>query len=1223
MSMLPWTPAAEALLQLLRERIVYLDGAMGTMIQRQQLQEADFRDHDALRAHPGDLKGNNDLLCLTRPELIVDIHRQYLEAGSDIIETNSFSGTTIAQADYGLEHLVDQINQASVQCARQACEAFAAAYPEAGPRYIAGALGPTNRTASISPVVADPGARNTDYQQLVTAYRQQAEALLDAGADVLLLETIFDTLNAKAALMAIDQAQQARAVRVPVMISVTITDASGRTLSGQTTEAFWHSVMHARPLSVGVNCALGAKAMRPYIQALAARADCFISVYPNAGLPNPLADTGYDEGPQDTSANLLPMIRDGYVNMVGGCCGTTPQHIAAIVAATNGWAPHAPVQPQPALRLSGLEPLTLLPQQATFLMVGERTNVAGSLKFKRLIKEEKYDEALAIAKQQVESGANVIDLNFDDGLLDGPACMRRFCNLIASEPDIARVPLMIDSSKWEVIEAGLQCTQGRAIVNSISLKEGEAAFRERAAAIRAYGAAMVVMAFDENGQAANLDDKVRICQRAYRILTEGVGIDPQDIIFDPNVLTVATGIEEHNDYGIAFIEAVRQIKQTCPGVRCSGGISNVSFSFRGNNVVREAMHAVFLYHAIAAGLDMGIVNAGMLGQYEDIKPELRSLCEDVVLNRRSEATEQLLELAEAVKAAGSGEKVAEKTEAWRELPVAERLAHALVKGITTHVEVDVEEARQQADKPLDVIEGPLMDGMKVVGERFGAGKMFLPQVVKSARVMKQAVAYLLPFMEVEKAGGSQQGTVVLATVKGDVHDIGKNIVGVVLGCNNYRVIDLGVMVPCERILETARAEHADIIGLSGLITPSLDEMATVAAEMQAQGFHQPLLIGGATTSGQHTAIKLAPHYQGVLEHVLDASLVTGVCGQLLGSGKDKYVAALQAKQQQARESFAKRAGSRAAKLIPYDQARTRAFQNRHQPDGEPRLGVQLVEDIDLGKVREIIDWSPFFWSWELKGAYPAIFEHPERGAEARRVFDEGQALFDRLLAEDVIKPRALYGHWRANADGDDIIVWDEQGGELTRLHGLRQQHDAETCLCLSDYVLPEGIDHIGAFAVSAGPEIEAFAQTQKKAGDDYTAIMAQALADRIAEGLAEWLHGRVRREYGIAENLSVNDLIAEKYRGIRPAPGYPACPDHTEKGSIWRLLEAERRIGVSLTESYAMNPPASVSGLYFYHPEARYFNLGKIDRDQLRAWARRKNMSEAEAVRWLAPVLVE
>jgi 5-methyltetrahydrofolate--homocysteine methyltransferase len=1232
MSTKPISEKYRVLKQLLDERIVFLDGAMGTMIQRHKLDERSFRGV-RFKDHPKDLKGNSDLLNLTRPEVISDIHRQYLEAGADIIETNTFTSTRISQADYDLEHIAYGLNFSGAQIARAAVDEFMKENP-GRQCFVAGALGPTNKTASMSPDVNNPAFRTVTFQELAEAYYEQVRGLVDGGADILLCETTFDTLNLKAAIFAIEKFFDEHPWRLPVMLSVTITDASGRTLSGQTVEAFWYSVMHAKPLSVGINCALGAKEMRPYIEELSKLADCYISCYPNAGLPNPLSDTGYDETPEVTSHFLEDFAKSGFLNIVGGCCGTTPEHIRAIVQKIERIPPRKVPKISLATRLSGLEPLKIEGDRAPFIMVGERTNVTGSPQFAKLIKAGDFDGALAIARQQVENGANIIDVNFDEALLDGEACMTRFLNLIASEPDIARVPIMIDSSKWSVIEAGLRCVQGKSIVNSISLKEGEEKFLEHARLIMRYGAAAIVMAFDEQGQAASKADKVRICQRAYKLLTEKAGMDPTDIIFDPNVLTVATGIEEHDNYAVDFIEAIKEIKATCPGVRTSGGISNISFSFRGNNVVREVMHSAFLYHAINAGLDMGIVNAGMLAVYEDIDKELLELVEDVLLNRRPDATERLIEYAEKIK---NTERTKVKDEnQWRKGPVEERLIHALVNGITDYIDGDTEEARQKYEKPLDVIEGPLMEGMKVVGDLFGAGKMFLPQVVKSARVMKKAVAYLEPFMEAEKAkaeNARNQGKFVIATVKGDVHDIGKNIVSVVLACNNYDVIDLGVMVPCEKILNTAREVKADIIGLSGLITPSLDEMVYNAAEMERQGFKIPLLIGGATTSKAHTSIKIAPQYSGVVEHVRDASLVVGVCSSLLNPEKvDKYMAEIRAEQEKQRQRYA--AGKKQRSFVSIEEARANRFKtdwNNIRIDTPGKLGVQVFNDIPLEEIVPFIDWSPLFWAWELKGVYPKIFEHKDYGPQARELFQDAQKLLKEIITNRRFRARAVIALWPANSVGDDVELYTDESRRdvLGTFHFLRQQKEKEedgTYYCLSDFVAPRESgrkDYIGGFAVTAGDEVEEFAETFKAKNDDYSAIMVKVLGDRFAEALAEMMHKRVRIiwGYGEDEDLSYEDFIKEKYRGIRPAPGYPACPDHTEKSLLWSLLEAETNTGIFLTETFAMNPPSSVSGWYFAHPDSKYFHVGQIDRDQVEDYARRKNMTVEEAEKWLQPNL--
>jgi 5-methyltetrahydrofolate--homocysteine methyltransferase len=1227
----PKSKSFQQLEKLLKERIVYLDGAMGTMIQRQKLEEADFRGERFLD-HPVDLKGNNDLLSFTRPDVITEIHRQYLEAGSDIIETNTFSATTIAQADYRLESIAYELNKVSAELARKAADKVMEENP-GRICFVAGGLGPTNKTASMSPNVNDPGYRAVSFDELVEAYYEAAKGLIDGGADILLPETTFDTLNVKAALFAIDKLQQELPERIPVMISFTITDASGRTLSGQTVEAFWNSVRHAKPISVGINCALGAKEMRPYMEELSRIADCYTSCYPNAGLPNPLSETGYDETPAITAGSLEDYAISGFINIVGGCCGTTPEHIAAIVKRSAKFSPRTPPTIPPALRLSGLEATNVADKDAPFIMVGERTNVMGSPRFKKLIKEGDFEKALDIALQQVVSGANLIDVNFDEGLLDSEACMTRFLHLVAAEPDIVRVPVMIDSSKWTVIEKGLQCIQGKGIVNSISLKEGEEKFLQQAAAIQRYGAAAIIMAFDEEGQAATREDKVRICKRAYDLLRERLDFDPQDIIFDPNVLTVATGIEEHNSYGIDFIEATREIKEVCPGARVSGGISNVSFSFRGNNVVREAMHAVFLYHAIKAGLDMGIVNAGMLAVYEDIDKELLGYVEDVVLNRRSDATERLVDYAEQVKDQGK-EKTVEVLE-WRNGTVEERLSHALVKGVTEFIVKDTEEARLKHDKPLHVIEGPLMDGMKVVGDLFGAGKMFLPQVVKSARVMKAAVAHLLPFMEAEKEAGSsgKQGKMVIATVKGDVHDIGKNIVSVVLACNNYEVIDLGVMVSCDDILKAAKKEGADLIGMSGLITPSLDEMIHNAAEMERLGMTTPLLIGGATTSKAHTAIKIAPAYSGPIQHVLDASLVVEACNELLSPDRrEEHIANLKKEQAILKEKFAQRASQ--ADYLNLADARANSIPTDWENVDIPRpskAGIQVQKEVSLADIVPYIDWSPFFWAWELKGLYPKILDHEKYGVEAKKLFEDAKALLDRIIQEKAFSCRTVYGLFPANSVGDDVEVYtdDTRSEVLHTFHFLRQQRKKDkgtTYFCLADFIAPKSsgrADYLGGFATTSGFEVEQFAKTFEDKGDDYSSIMVKALGDRFAEALTEKLHKEVRAiwGYGSQEKLGTEDLIREKYRGIRPAAGYPASPDHSEKSKLWTLLNAEENAGIQLTENFAMNPPSSVSGLYFAHPESKYFNVGPITREQVQDYAKRKGIEVSEAEKWLSPNL--
>ncbi len=1223
----PQLSSIEKLREILNNRIVFLDGGMGTMIQNYKLQEDDFRN-DSLKNHKILLQGNNDLLSITKPEIIKEIHTAYLEAGSDIIETNTFSSTTIAQADYELEYIVDELNAASAKVARAAVDDFILKNPSRS-CFVAGAIGPTNRTASLSPDVNNPGYRAVTFNQLKDSYYQQAKVLIENGVDLLLVETIFDTLNAKAALFAIDELSQKIGFKIPTMISVTITDLSGRTLSGQTAKAFWFSVKHAEPLSVGINCALGAKDMKPYLQELSKSANCFISCYPNAGLPNPLSDTGYDEKPRDTASALDTFCKDGLINIVGGCCGTTPAHIKAIVDIASKYPPRKPPVLSNKLRLSGLEPFTLDPKATNqFLLIGERTNVTGSPKFRKLIEEDKFDEALAIARQQVENGANVIDINFDEGLLDSEACMVRFLNLIASEPEISKVPIMIDSSKWSVIEVGLQCVQGRSVVNSISLKEGEEKFKEYARKVKSYGAAMVVMAFDENGQAATKEDKVRICQRAYKILVDEVGINPSDIIFDPNVLTVATGIEEHNTYAIDFIEAVREIKATCPGALTSGGISNISFSFRGNNKVREAMHSCFLYHAIKAGLDMGIVNAGMLEIYEDIDPELKKKVEDVLLNRTPDATEVLVEFAEKFKGQTSDKKNSDNLE-WRNTSLDERITYSLVKGIVDFIEQDTEEARSQLGIPLAVIEGPLMNGMKVVGELFGEGKMFLPQVVKSARVMKRAVAYLEPFMEEQKKGKevSKQNTFVIATVKGDVHDIGKNIVGVVLACNGYKVIDLGVMVNFQDIYKAVKEHNADILGLSGLITPSLDEMVFNVKELQKLESNIPVLIGGATTSRAHTAIKIAQHYSAPVIHVPDASLVIEVCNNLMNPDKKTaYVDKLKSSQEQTRESYLK--NKEDAGFITLNEARENKGRFADYQIEEPsEVKVKLHSDFKLKDVVKFFDWSPFFWTWELKGTYPKIFENPSFGKQARELYDDAQVLLKQIIKNNSFKLKAITGIWQASSIGDDVELYSESGSVVETLCFIRQQKKREGLpnLALSDFIAPKSSgkkDYCGLFAVVC-EGVDEVAYEYEKKGDDYQSIIVKAIGDRFAEGLAEALHFRMRNiwGYGEEEDLSKQDILKEEYRGIRPAPGYPACPDHTEKNKIWSLLNVEKQIGLKLTESFAMTPASSVCGYYFSHPESRYFSVGKIARDQVEDYAKRKNITIEEAERWLAPAL--
>jgi len=1225
----PYTAKGRQLVELFAERIVFLDGAMGTMIQQHRLRESDFRDASLADA-PGDLKGNNDLLSITRPDIIEGIHRAFFEAGSDIVETNTFSGTTIAQADYHLQGRVRDINLAAARLARRVADEISE--KEGRPTFVAGAIGPTNRTASMSPDVNRPEYRATSYDELYRAYYEQAEALVEGGVDLLLPETVFDTLNLKACLHAIADFQDTLEEQLPVIVSVTITDQSGRTLSGQTVEACWNSIRHAKPLCVGLNCALGADLMRPFLQELSRVAECYVHVYPNAGLPNPLSATGYDETPEHTGSAVGGFAKDGLVNMVGGCCGTTPEHIRAVVEEVRQYRPRPIPSLDPETRLSGLEAYNI-EDAHSFVMVGERTNVTGSPRFKKLIQADDWDGALAVAEQQVENGANIIDVNFDEGLLDSEACMTKFLNLVAAEPAIARVPVMIDSSKWSVIEAGLKCVQGKCIVNSISLKEGEEQFLEQAKLCQRYGAAVVVMAFDEQGQAATRKEKVRICKRAYDLLVERLDFDPRDIIFDPNILTVATGMEEHDNYAVDFIEAVREIKQVCPGVRTSGGVSNISFSFRGNNPVREAMHSAFLYHAITAGLDMGIVNAGMLEVYEEIEPELLKRVEDVLLNRHPGATEALITFAETVKASDKKEDDSAKL-AWREDPVEDRLAHALVKGIVDYIEDDTEEARRKLGRPLEVIEGPLMDGMKIVGDLFGSGKMFLPQVVKSARVMKRAVAYLTPFMEAEKAENPNtraQGKFLIATVKGDVHDIGKNIVAVVLACNNYEVKDLGVMVSCDKILDEAKKWGADIIGLSGLITPSLDEMIFNAQEMERRGFTQPLLIGGATTSAAHTAIKIAPHYSQPVVRVGDASLVTGVCNQLLNPEKrEAYVRELEAEHEKRRERFA--AGQKETELLPLEEARRLAFRPDwadYAPEAPRAPGLTVEDSVDLATIAAHIDWSPFFWTWELKGVFPKILEHPKYGEQARSLYEDAQQLLAEAIREKRFRARCVAGLYPANSVDDDIVLYNPgDGSPLATLHTLRQQKRKSgdgPYFALADYVAPKDsgrTDACGAF-VCCIEGVEDWAREYESANDDYTSILIKALGDRFAEALAEYCHKRVRKElwgYAPDETLDNPALIKEQYRGIRPAAGYPSQPDHTEKALIWDLLDAEKNTGARLTENYAMHPASAVSGLYFAHPEAKYFQVGPIARDQMQDYAERKGLSLKECEKWLGPI---
>jgi len=1209
------------------QRIAIMDGAMGTMIQMHKLEESDFRGKQFAN-HSCDVKGNNDLLSITQPQIIEDIHQAYFEAGADIVETNTFNSNVISMADYQMESLVYDLNVAGALAAKKAAKKVMEK-DSSRRRFVAGAMGPTNRTASMSPDVNNPAFRAVTFEELAKAYYEQVRGLIDGGVDLLLVETIFDTLNAKAALVGIDRYCQEHGLHIPLMASVTITDLSGRTLSGQLIEAFWNSISHVNLLSVGINCALGAKQMRPYIEELAGVAPVYISCYPNAGLPN--AFGGFDETPERMGADLQDFASQGWLNVVGGCCGSTPDHIRAIANAVKQEAPHVPVEVSHVTRLSGLEPFSIRPE-VNFVNIGERTNVTGSPKFAKLILNGDFEEALAVARQQVEGGAQIIDVNMDEGMLDSEQAMVTFLHLIASEPDISRVPIMIDSSKWSVIEAGLNCIQGKGVVNSISLKEGEENFRKQARTILQYGAATVVMAFDEVGQADTMERKVEICTRAYRILTEEVGFPPEDIIFDPNILTVATGMEEHNNYAVNFIEATRQIKATLPHCKVSGGVSNISFSFRGNNVVREAMHSAFLYHAIKAGMDMGIVNAGMLGVYEEIPKDLLELVEDVLLNRRADATERLVTFADTVKQSG---KVVVKDDAWRREAVGKRLSHALIKGIVEFIDQDVEEARQQYAKPLEVIEGPLMDGMNIVGELFGAGKMFLPQVVKSARVMKKAVAYLLPFMDAEKQGSGKgaQGKVLLATVKGDVHDIGKNIVGVVLACNNYEIIDLGVMVPCDKILQTAKEEKVDMIGMSGLITPSLDEMVHNAKEMTRQGFTIPLLIGGATTSKAHTAVKISPGYEEPVVHVLDASLAVNVVRKLLSEeNKPGFVAEVRQQQAQARKAYEGKQSKKV--LVPIEKARKKKLDIDWSASELPQpsfTGTKVLENIPLEQLVPFIDWTPFFQTWELKGRYPKIFDDPILGEKAKELFDDAQALLKNIVDNKLLTARAVYGFFPANSVGDDIQVYrdDSRTEVLTTVHTLRQQLEkvaGQSNMALADFIAPQSsgkADYMGGFAVTAGLGVDAVCKKFELDHDDYNSIMTKALADRFAEALAEWLHQEARREwgYGKDEQFSNDDLISEKYRGIRPAPGYPACPDHTEKRILFDLLGAEKATGIELTETYAMFPAASVSGFYFGHERAKYFGVGKINRDQVEDYAKRKNMDLPTVERWLSPNL--
>ncbi|MCB1174121.1 MAG: methionine synthase [Leptospiraceae bacterium] len=1224
-------PARALLLQTrLESEILILDGAMGTMIQKRKPDEAAYRG-ELLRDHESELKGNNDILVLTSPDMIREIHAEFLDAGADIIETNTFSANFISQADYNCTHLVHEINLAAAQLARSVAAEFTHKQPDK-PRFVAGSMGPTTKLLSMSPDVNDPGFRAATFKELQAAFKEQAEALIEGGADLLLIETITDTLNCKAALHAIEEIRAQTGIEIPIMISGTIVDQSGRILSGQTPEAFWISVAHApNLLSVGLNCALGSAQMRPFLADLARVATCKVSLYPNAGLPNEMGE--YDETPEYMAGQLESYAQDQFVNIVGGCCGTTPAHIRQIARAVSKKQPRARHADQHLLELAGLEPL-LLRSDSNFINIGERTNVAGSRKFARLIKEGNYEEALSIARDQVENGAQIIDVNMDEGMLDAKQAIVRFLNLIAAEPEISRVPVMVDSSKWEVIEAGLQCIQGKAVVNSLSLKEGAELFLQRARQVHQYGAAVVVMAFDEQGQADSYERRIAICERAYQLLTREIHFPPEDIIFDPNVLTVATGMAEHNNYALDFIKATEWIKTNLPRARVSGGISNVSFSFRGNDVVREAMHSVFLYHAIQAGLDMGIVNAGQLAVYDEIDPELREKVEDVILNRREDATERLIELAEKIRSQSGATETSAAIAEWREFPVEKRLSHALVKGIMDYIDADTEEARLAYDSPLSVIEGPLMDGMNTVGDLFGAGKMFLPQVVKSARVMKKSVAWLLPYIEAEKTGESQsKGKVLMATVKGDVHDIGKNIVSVVLSCNNFDVIDMGVMCPKEKIIAEAVAQKADVIGLSGLITPSLDEMQDVLSELARQGLQIPVLIGGATTSEIHTAVKLDIHYEGPVIHVLDASRSVPVVQNLLSGQKQTFTAAIKDKYAGMRQKYSERQSAKT--LLSLADARS----NRHTVEftsatiqKPTRLGVIPFGDIGVGDLVDYIDWKPFFIAWQMKGSFPEILDDPVYGTEARKLHTDAVAMLDKIIQEQSLKPKGVVGLWASNAVGDDIVLYDapESRTELARLHTLRQQTEkraGEPNRALADYIAPleSGLtDYIGLFAVNAGDEQNDLAQAYEKEGDDYNSLLIKTLCDRIVEAFAEMLHAKVRREiwaYAPAEILSNTDLIREKYQGIRPAPGYPSQVDHTEKDTIFKLLDANRHSGLSLTENKAMFPAAAVCGIYFAHPQAAYFNLGQIGDDQLLDYAARKQKPAEEMRKWLRPVL--
>ncbi|MEZ9540912.1 methionine synthase [Vibrio sp. 10N.286.48.C11] len=1211
---------------LLKQRILLIDGGMGTMIQDYKLEEQDYRGERFADWH-SDLKGNNDLLVLTQPKLIKDIHMEYLEAGADILETNTFNATTIAMADYDMESLSEEINFAAAKLAREAADEWTAKTPDK-PRFVAGVLGPTNRTCSISPDVNDPGYRNVSFDELVEAYSESTRALIKGGSDLILIETIFDTLNAKACAFAVESVFEEVGIALPVMISGTITDASGRTLSGQTTEAFYNALRHVKPISFGLNCALGPDELREYVGEMSRISECNVSAHPNAGLPNAFGE--YDLSPEDMAEHVKEWAESGFLNLIGGCCGTTPEHIRQMAEAVEGVTPRQLPDLPVSCRLSGLEPLTIA-KESLFVNVGERTNVTGSARFKRLIKEELYDEALSVAREQVENGAQIIDINMDEGMLDAEACMVKFLNLCASEPEISKVPVMVDSSKWEVIEAGLKCIQGKGIVNSISLKEGKEKFVEQAKLVRRYGAAVIVMAFDEVGQADTRERKVEICTNAYNILVDEVGFPPEDIIFDPNIFAVATGIDEHNNYAVDFIEAVGDIKRDLPHAMISGGVSNVSFSFRGNNYVREAIHAVFLYHCFKNGMDMGIVNAGQLEIYDNVPEDLRDAVEDVVLNRRDDSTERLLDMATEYLERAVGKVEDKSALEWRTWPVEKRLEHSLVKGITDFIVEDTEEARVNASRPIEVIEGPLMDGMNVVGDLFGEGKMFLPQVVKSARVMKQAVAHLEPFINASKEVGATNGKILLATVKGDVHDIGKNIVGVVLQCNNYEIIDLGVMVSCEKILKVAKEENVDIIGLSGLITPSLDEMVHVAKEMERQGFKLPLLIGGATTSKAHTAVKIEQNYSEPVVYVNNASRAVGVCTSLLSDElKPAFVEKLNIDYDRVRDQHNRKKPR--TKPVTLEKARANKVAidwDAYTPPAPAKPGVHIFSDFDVATLRQYIDWTPFFMTWSLVGKYPAILDHEEVGDEAKRLFKDANDLLDRVEKEKLLEARGMCAMFPANSVGDDIEVYtDESRTEVLKvLHNLRQQTEKPKGFnyCLSDYIAPKEsgkADWIGGFAVTGGIGERELADEYKAKGDDYNAIMIQAVADRLAEAFAEYLHKEVRKDiwgYSPDENLSNDDLIREKYQGIRPAPGYPACPEHTEKGTLWELMDVEKAIDMSLTTSYAMWPGASVSGMYFSHPDARYFAIAQIQQDQVDSYADRKGWDMLEAEKWLGP----